>query len=1119
MGIAEHLRIHRAAAARSLNEMKEKGLLISQTKHVIRGNRNRKSYFLTSDGLQAAVEVEKNLLESTIYFVEADTEEKKKVKIKELLKSEKGEISLLFICNYLKKGILFGDADKRAERDSKTRMGIKEGIRKGYYFSSAVPSVPHFMGRKEEIRQLKALISSGKTSAIVLQGIAGIGKTSLAAIVAKELRDTIDIFWIQIHPWTGFQSFAFRLLSSLSDRNETTGGFDRGVKKSVEDHVNSSLKGDTKGRTMETRKGFSEVKSGGFIERGKKFAASDPSDGPMDRTEGLAENFEMFLERTVTAMERSPALIILDDCQNANEAIQNFLGALMKQMKQVKGTTFLITTRTKPDFYDRRLIAVEERIHEFTISGLAFDDAFELMNALLRDQTSTAREIELEDASQIDEIIHEHPEAREIAQETFGDLPVTRRQTITQDKFKELYKETLGHPFAIELISSYGFSGARYDFNRFLSEEIFRGLKAEEHAVLSLLSIFRLPVDANIFLEVVPHEEISKMHIENLIKKNLVRIHHGWISLHGIIVDSALSRLSMKERREYHIAAADYYDEKRKLIEDKMTLEDEDFSLRHEWENEHRCIIERMFHLIKGHEANKAAVLIREWGDECISIGNADFYEVLQQLDVNRVDPEQRKELLEIIGDAHAEFGHLEDAILSYRERIEHPGEHAKSETIEEARIYRKIGDLERERGDIDSSIKYKQRSLRIFQRKKDSRKTAQLYNDIALDLWNKKEIKGAREYFLKSLDLLKKAGETDAIPRVFLNLAQLEGEDGDLESAIAYLRESLKGATKMEDKMDILHWSGDFFLRKQDLAQALESYDKGFDLARDERDFRSTLLFTERIAEIHQMRGDGGKALDILQKGITMIEAGSQERMRRRTIQFPTVIHGSVQHGNIVDPVGLGTKEGGIIGQGIEKGTREQDLQWLSRAQRELLEDNYLFAALCEKAASLHELNRNWREANVYLYKARQIYRNFQDLPRAATILLRCGKNTIREGTVKAAIGNYKEAYRYYAMAEDKKGCAISLLNFAGALERLEGGAVTWEVENRDSKGSKSDSDTDIEDEQGNDLKMRERLSKMRELYSKARNLSEDAGFERGVELASRKLAELEKRNSGGSG
>ncbi|MCK4613430.1 MAG: helix-turn-helix transcriptional regulator, partial [Thermoplasmata archaeon] len=58
MGIAGHVLIHRAAAARSLKEMTEKGFIISRTKHVVRGSRKRKVYFLTDEGLRAAQEVE-----------------------------------------------------------------------------------------------------------------------------------------------------------------------------------------------------------------------------------------------------------------------------------------------------------------------------------------------------------------------------------------------------------------------------------------------------------------------------------------------------------------------------------------------------------------------------------------------------------------------------------------------------------------------------------------------------------------------------------------------------------------------------------------------------------------------------------------------------------------------------------------------------------------------------------------------------------------------------------------------------------------------------------------------------------------------------------------------------
>ncbi|MCK4614249.1 MAG: tetratricopeptide repeat protein, partial [Thermoplasmata archaeon] len=645
-------------------------------------------------------------------------------------------------------------------------------------------------------------------------------------------------------------------------------------------------------------------------------------------------NFEGLLNHFLSALDNSHALIILDDIHNANEGILNFMGALLKAMKKVKNAGFLITTRTMPDFYDRRLVVIEKRIAEFTLTGLSFDEAFDLMNTLM--------------SSQVQRGIASLPAPGEPIED--DEIFSAPEFPFTKEEFERSYNETKGHPFALELLSSMRSPSARLDFERFLNEEIFEDLQNEERSVLMFSSVFRLPLNMKSLLEVIPDKDASRRHVELLIKKNLLREWNGMLSLHSLIEDLAESRLSREMSKLYHQAAVRYYAKLIERIEEQGIGEYVPGGTGEgNRGNEHHLIIEQIYHLIKADDQERAVRLIIEKADELISYGYGEFYDVLQLVDGNRIDERQREDMLEIMGDAHLEFGRLAEAFEIYQEKLEQ----AKEGSLEEARMLHKIGELEKERGDIDSSIEFKTKSLRIFQKKKNYGESARVYNELGLDLWKKNELENARNSFLKALGLLRKTGQKHALSRVLLNLAQFEAEEGDHEKAESYIKESLSTAASVREKIGIFHLSGDISLRKGEKTKALESYRKGFEIARKEKAFKEMMYFIDKIADLYIEQKRNAEALDVLSSGIDFIEEGSR-RAEKRRIPF-----GSLQ------ALTRKKKETG------RTAPKRATTPALTKKQEELKQDNYSFAALCERAARLYQAGNKFEGAGTCYKKA----------------------------------------------------------------------------------------------------------------------------------------------------
>jgi len=986
--------------------MKEKELVVSETRHVVRGNRKRKVYFLTDKGFEAAQEIGKHLLESSIVLIEKGSPKEKTTSLRNLVSKKRGGLSLLAVCNHLQNGVLdlniTGEGWSKIE---KTTIKTTHTSRKEFYFSPQIPHTPHFTGRVEDLKRIKDMINEGQVSGIVLQGLAGIGKTSLAAQVAHEFKGRRDVFWLEIHSWTQFQSFVSRLFAFLLERSE---------------------------------------------ERGKVLGP-----GSDEKSED-SQQFEKLLNQALSALGKRKVLMILDDTHNASKKILDFMRALIIAMKQARHAVFLMTSRTMPDFYDRRVVAVEKRVVEFTLSGLNFDESLELVNVLKQKKRRPGKAV----PGPTENI----PEG---FQEQGDDLPIPK--PLTREEFEIVYNETRGHPFSLELLSSMNLLSAQLDFQRFLNEEIFERLPPRERSVLLFSSIFRLPLQIQPFLEVIPDNEVARHHVEQLIQKNLLRERGGLLSLHSLIKDFAESRLSKDMSRDYHESAVGYYMWLVKKAEERGMYRESQGEIvgsenERKREDEHQLIVEQIYHHIKAGQDERAVNITMEMADELISYGSVEFYDVLQLLDMNNVDEKQRDDMLEILGDAHAEFGRLDEAFEHYLAKLEQE----TGDSLGKARLLQKMGDIEKEKGDLDSSIAFKKKSLFIFQKKKDLRESAKVFNELALDYWKKNELENARQAFIKAQKLLERAGQTQGLSHVLLNLARLESEEGEMKKAKSFLEKSLSAASTEPEKIQIFHAAGDFALKKGEKHKALEWYRHGLETAKKENALREMMIFLRKCADLYIEMKNDGEALETLVSGITFIQEKSGKDEKKVRSSHPSLLsQGSFpffsRKQEEMEQLSQSANAGGL----------------LTKKQETMRRENYFFASLCETAARLFQEIGNHEEAILYYEKSTKIYRSFHDSEKAAVILLQMGNRQLEMDEQKKAALVYREAYKLFELEHNDKGAAIALLNLTGVLEQVELG--------------------------------RESLKHVIRLYRRAHECAKQAGFTTGIEIATKKLTELD--------
>ncbi len=179
------------------------------------------------------------------------------------------------------------------------------------------PRLERFVGRESE---LEALTSEAAPRVVVIRGVPGIGKTSLAAKVCERLHGQRHLFWHRVRSWDTRES----LLAELGEFLAAMG-----------------------------RPGLRSVLVRGEAERADAAVRED--------------------------LVGTRSLFVMDDAQEASPEVVAFLRFLKDTVAAVPDVRLLVLTRRAIPFYDRRDVTVRRAVHEVDLSGLTPADVEALL--------------------------------------------------------------------------------------------------------------------------------------------------------------------------------------------------------------------------------------------------------------------------------------------------------------------------------------------------------------------------------------------------------------------------------------------------------------------------------------------------------------------------------------------------------------------------------------------------------------------------------------------------------------------------------------------------------------------------------------------------------------------
>jgi hypothetical protein len=106
-----------------------------------------------------------------------------------------------------------------SESTSESTLEIRSDLRQDW---QKLPDVNYFYGRTKELNQLEQWISTDRCKLVVLLGMGGIGKTTLAVALADAIQDDFEgLVWRSLHPAPPLPVLLSDLVSSLSQQPVT----------------------------------------------------------------------------------------------------------------------------------------------------------------------------------------------------------------------------------------------------------------------------------------------------------------------------------------------------------------------------------------------------------------------------------------------------------------------------------------------------------------------------------------------------------------------------------------------------------------------------------------------------------------------------------------------------------------------------------------------------------------------------------------------------------------------------------------------------------------------------------------------------------------------------------
>lgn len=315
-GISEAIGIGLTQLSRQITNFKKKDYI-----KIIKGrakgkSKNQDFYFLNSKGKKQAQNLIRNLKKTKIEIIG--------------LSDSPMKVNFFSVLNYLNEAdvpdITQLDIGRFTSHEGILDVNLlKKEKRKKYVDATlGVPKITHFFGRVEEINKLRTWIGEkGEHNIIFIHGMAGIGKTTIAAKLIEDYRNSKHLFWYEFHQMDTLRGVLFKLADFLTEFGN--------------DHLEMFLR---------TRSSYD------------------------------INEISKIIGKSIRKMN---AILVFDDFQKSNDQIRTFFVYFLGILSPKSQTKMMILSREIVPFYDSRDVLTKKTVGELGLEGLDFESSKKML--------------------------------------------------------------------------------------------------------------------------------------------------------------------------------------------------------------------------------------------------------------------------------------------------------------------------------------------------------------------------------------------------------------------------------------------------------------------------------------------------------------------------------------------------------------------------------------------------------------------------------------------------------------------------------------------------------------------------------------------------------------------
>ncbi|MFA5312675.1 MAG: tetratricopeptide repeat protein, partial [Methanomassiliicoccales archaeon] len=791
-GIAEAVNVGRNNVAKILQELEDSDIVEVSTKHVKGLPSVRKVYFLTHEGFEEAKVLKEELDAIRIKVIDLKGEEHDD-EVGRLVSYLPGTYPFLELVMSVERGTF----DSRSFHESK----VKEE-RRFVDFTDKKPAVHTFFGRDRELRALNDLIANDAPRAVVIFGIPGMGKTTLIAKFAQDVRERTNVFWLKIHEWLNV----------------------KGLLKPVAEYLSQTGK-----KNLEWYLGQTETPNIGEV-----------------------------LQILITDLDGMPALIILDDVQKGEPAVKGLISALMGVLDEIPSLRVVCAMRDLPQFYSRSLV-VNNVVKEIQLEGLDKDSCVKMLKArsMPEDQVQELIKITeghplfLELIENVDGALgknirmfidQEVVSKLEVAEKRIMNVAAVFRYPVIIDAFfiteEEMRKALHGKDMELENID---FTISYETVDSLLAKSIFHesiGRTIGMHDLLREFTYSRLtPRQKTLY-----HGAASKFYLQDSsLSSQVEALYHCIMGKEmGKAVEIAAGRGSEIVMRGYSSQFAPLLE---KLLAESNIKEREELLLLHagimELRGEYDTAIEEYRAVIASKSIDDQDRLLAETYRHigAIEIKRTRYDQALVTLTKAFDLAEMSKDPL-TLAEVHYDLGGLYDRRGMYNEAMrnfrsaESFADKVGNKTALGMALYGQ-GRVMAGLSDYSGAVEMKKKALSMLERVGDMSMIAKTYVGLANDLRHTGETDEALRCLNKAVDMASSVGDVSTLGYALSNMAAEYLERKDLEKAEKLIYQSIQIFEKIDDQLmlvsmhiykSFLHrFKGDWEWSKEELQCSLQ--------------------------------------------------------------------------------------------------------------------------------------------------------------------------------------------------------------------------------------------------------------------------------------------------------